>query len=118
MDNGLKWLKFAVYILGAKLLKVWVKTVGCTPKLLVAGRCMLVSGDRFTPFTTPSAHMLYTFFTQVWNRWVLRIKTLSNGIYLFTNHVIKLDSFLDFFNRVNSGSVILTTEFTGNLGET
>jgi hypothetical protein len=64
IDNGLKWLEFAVYIAGVKLLKVWVEMVGCT--LMAVGRAILMNWAVYdcALFTTPSTHKLYTFFTQ------------------------------------------------------
>lgn len=94
-------LKIGVYRVGVKLSKKWVKPVGFTRELWALA--LLSCGDvyEYTRFTTPSTHKLYTFFTQAGDRVGRRklcIETLPNGIYLFTNHVIKLDGFFNLLN--------------------
>lgn len=113
---SVNWLILAVGDSGGNVFTSWGINEGFTPRVVaIAGFIYRVVYD-FTRFTTPCAHKLYTFFTQLCGR-VLRIQTLPNCIHLLADHVVELNFFLNFFNRVNGCRVIFATKLAGNLRE-
>lgn len=87
-------------------------------KYRAAAEVVDIVDDRPTCFT----HVLPSFCTEVslvsLRIIKLSIKSLTDFVNLLTNYYIKFLSLLDFFDRMNSGSMVFATKFIGDLRKT